>query len=161
METLTWRLVGGTDCSSRAIAWFGGGLYSHIDFRESDGSYTGARADRIGGQPPGYFTRPADYIPARKLLRTLFLTLSVTAEQARAFRIASNLKLHAPYDRSAIWGFLLGRNWRDPGSWECAEAQADSCEKAGIFAPLILSTNKITPNDMALLLSALGAKANA
>ena len=45
MSTLTWRFIAEKDIASRAIAWFGGGSWSHIDVRNPDGTYTGARED--------------------------------------------------------------------------------------------------------------------
>ena len=147
MSTLTWRFIAEKDIASRAIAWFGGGSWSHIDVRNPDGTYTGAREDG------GYIQRPADYI---KPAHWCFFTLEVTAEQEIAFWKSSNAKLGDAYDKLAIWGFLLGRDWAEPGKWICSEAQAHNLTCAKIIHPLYLSANRITPNDMTLILSSIG-----
>lgn len=147
MSTLTWRFIAEKDIASRAIAWFGGGSWSHIDVRNPDGTYTGAREDG------GYIQRPADYI---KPAHWCFFTLEVTAEQEVAFWKSSNAKLGDAYDKLAIWGFLLGRDWAEPGKWICSEAQAHNLTCAKIIHPLYLSANRITPNDMTLILSSIG-----
>ena len=54
-------------------------------------------------------------------------------------------------------GFIAGRDWSDPGSWICSELQCAAAESADIVKPLVLSANKITPNDLTLIWSALGA----
>jgi hypothetical protein len=154
--TLRWRFIAEKDVGSRAISWFGGGQFSHVDLVMPDGQYAGARTaiDKAATNKPGYQLRPADYIKAAV---SVVMSLEVTAEQEVAVYKASNAKLGDPYDHLAIWGFVLGRNWEEPGSWICSEAQAQNITCAGICKPLYLTANRITPNDLTLILSALGA----
>lgn len=153
---LRWRFIAEKDVASRAIAWFGGGEWSHVDLVMPSGQYAGARTaiDNAPSGSAGYQLRPIDYI---KPARSVVLSLEVSAAQEQACYTASNAKLGDPYDHIAIWGFALGRNWAQPGAWECAEAQADNIVKASISKPLYLSANRITPNDLTLILTALGA----
>lgn len=152
----TLRFIEGRGPASIAIAYFGGGLYSHVDYRCEDGSWLGARSDRVGGKPPGVQIRPADYV---KPVRELLLELQTTPEQERDHYAFLYSQIDKPYDKWAIAGFITGRNWRNPGSWICSELQCAAAESADIMQPLVLTANKITPNDLALIWSALGAKA--
>lgn len=145
---LRWRFIAEKDPLSRTISWWGGGDWSHIDLAMPDGTFAGAR---LNG---GYQIRPADYI---KPAKSCVLSLETTPEQEMAYYAASKAKEGAPYDRIAIAGFIVGRNWAQPGAWICSEAQADNAVKAEIIKPLYLSANRITPNDMTLILSAVGA----
>lgn len=154
MATLRWRFIAEKAIASRAIAWFGGGEFSHIDLVMPDGRYAGARTAADGAAEPGYQIRPTDYI---KPAHSLVLSLEVTPEQEQACYKASTAKVGDAYDHIAIWGFAFGRNWAEPGAWECAEAQAHNIVCANICHPLYLTANRITPNDMTLILSALGA----
>jgi hypothetical protein len=152
---ITLRFIRGRGLLSALIAWFGGGEYSHVDYLMPDGTWLGARSDRIGGAPPGVQIRPADYV---KPVSSLTLSLQTTPEQDRdhyAFLYSQEGK---PYDKWAIFGFIAGRNWRNPGAWICSELQCAAAESADIMQPLVLTANRITPNDLALVWSALGAK---
>jgi hypothetical protein len=151
---LRWRFIAEKDLASRAIAWFGGGNWSHVDLVMPDGSFAGARADVLKGVAAGYQIRPYDYIAP---VSEVMLSLEVTASQAQAYYDASKAKIGCPYDKLAILGFILGRNWMEPDAWECAEAQADNGMLAKLWNKLYLSANRITPNDLTLILSAVGA----
>jgi hypothetical protein len=154
MTVLRWRFIAEKAFTSRAIAWFGGGDWSHVDLIMPDGSFAGARSDVLKEIPAGYRVRPYDYIaPAREIQ----LSHEVTQAQADACYAASKAKEGAPYDELAIWGFIWGRNWMEPDSWICSEAQVDNGMKAALWGPLYLSANRITPNDFTLILTAVGA----
>ena len=153
-RTITLRFIRGRGPLSALIAWFGGGEYSHVDFRMADGAWLGARSDRIGGVPAGVQVRPADYI---KPLHEMRLSLKVTLEQYRDHFEFLYSQVGKPYDHWAIYGFIAGRNWRHPSAWVCSELQCAAAESADIMQPLVLTANRITPNDMALIWSALGA----
>jgi hypothetical protein len=154
MSILSWRFIAEKDLGSRAISWFGGGSFSHVDLVMPDGTFAGARTAADGAKAPGYQIRPVDYI---KPARSIVMSLEVTSEQADAVFASSNAKLGDPYDHIAIWGFVLGRNWAEPGAWICSEAQVQNMVCAKICHPIYLTANKITPNDLTILLSGLGA----
>jgi hypothetical protein len=69
-------------------------------------------------------------------------------------------QVNKPYDTEAIWAFLFNRNWREPDSWICSELQSAAGEASGIFPPLYLAANKITPVSCALAFSAVGGTTN-
>jgi hypothetical protein len=152
---ITLRFIRGYGLGSALIAWFGGGEYSHVDYAMPDGTWLGARNDHIGGVPPGVQIRPADYI---RPVRQLTLALQTTPEQDRDHYAFLYSQIGKPYDRWAIFGFIFGRNWQDPGDWICSELQCAAAMSADIMQPLCLTANKITPNDLTLIWSALGAR---
>ena len=156
-KTLTWQLSLSSGLSSSAIAWFGGGGYSHIDVVTTDGWLRGARHDRIGNKPSGYFDRPPDYGNDVWIRRTLF-ALEITAAQYVAYWSFSRQQLGKPYDDRGIWGFALGkRDWREDDSWFCSEEVAANLEYAQLINPLFEGTNRVDPGDCAFIFCALGA----
>ena len=152
---ITLRFIRDHGISSALIAWFGGGEYSHVDYAMPDGTWLGARSERVGGIPPGVQIRPANYITP---LRCLTLSLQTTSEQDRDHYQFLYSQIGKPYDKWAILGFIFGRNWQDPGAWICSELQCAAAMSADIMQPLCLTANRITPNDLTLIWSALGAK---
>jgi hypothetical protein len=151
---ITLRFIRGHGVGSGLISWFGGGLYSHVDYAMPDGTWLGARSDRVGGKPAGVQIRPADYVTP---IRQLTLALNTTPEQGRDHYAFLFSQIGKPYDKMAILGFIVGRNWEDPGAWICSELQCAAAISADILKPLCLTANRITPNDLTLLWSALGA----
>lgn len=133
------------DIASSAIAWFSQGDLSHVDAIIGESLY-GAR---VSG---GVACRPEDY--AKFALRVVF-TLPCTVEQRERWEDFLWKQFGKPYDHQAIWGFVIGRNWREDDSWICSELQAAALEYAGIVPPLYLASNKITPDSLALAISAL------
>jgi hypothetical protein len=152
---ITLRFIRGRGLSSGLIAWFGGGEYSHVDYAMPDGTWLGARTDYPINGKAGVQIRPANYTTP---IRQLTLSLQTTPEQDRDHYAFLYSQIGKPYDRMAILGFIAGRDWEDPGSWICSELQCAAAESAGIMQPLVLTANKITPNDLTLIWSALGAK---
>lgn len=120
-----------------------------------DGSLLGARSDRIGGKPPGVQVRPANY--ARWPLRVVY-SLDVLPWQEETFYGFLDAQIGKPYDKLAIWAFVLNRNWRDVDSWICSELQARALEIAGVLRPSLLPVNKITPVMLAELVGEAGAQ---
>ena len=151
---ITLQFVRGAEFSSKVIAWFGGGIYSHVDAVLADGSLLGARDDSVGGQPSGVWVRPANY---EKWEVQDVYHLESTAVQELVFYEYIKGQVGKPYDSRAIWGFALGTYWRDPDAWFCAELHAAAIEWA-LKLHLVLANSKITPSDLALVVSALGAK---
>ncbi len=149
------QFVCGGSLSSQAIAWFSQGHLSHVDAILPDGTLLGARSDRIRGIEPGVRIRPGAY--ERWSSRVVF-TLPSTVEQEAAFHGYLRRQIGKPYDHTAIWGFVLNRNWRESDSWICSELQAAALEHAGLVPNLYLSANKMTPVAVALVTSAIGAQ---
>lgn len=152
---ITLRFVREPCLSSDLIAWFTQGHLSHVDCITKSGKALGARSDRVGGEPAGVWVRPADY--AAFALVTCF-ELDATPAQEKAFYQFLNAQIGKPYDHRAIWGFVTGRDWREPDSWICSELQAAALEYAGIVPKLYVAANKITPNALALIASVVGRR---
>jgi uncharacterized protein YycO len=139
--------------SSALIALFSAGHFSHVDAVWGKTSLLGARSD---GLPPGVEVRPAEYL--RFSTRVVF-EIPATAHQKAKWRAFLKAQIGKPYDHSAIWGFVRGRDWRQADSWICSELQAAALEHAGVLPKLYIATNKITPVFLAGLVSAIGATA--
>lgn len=61
-----------------------------------------------------------------------------------------------PYDMTGILAFVLGRDWQEEDSWFCSELIAAALSACGWLPnKLVVASNKITPPDLLLLVSAL------
>jgi hypothetical protein len=142
--------------SSDLIAWFShGGGFSHVDAVGPRGELWGARSDLVGTIPSGVQIRPADY---HTFVHRVIFTLQVSPDQRKAFWRFLYAQVGKPYDSKAIWAFAFDRDWRATDSWICSELQMAALEAAGIVPALYVPTVKITPRDVALVISAIGAK---
>ncbi len=149
------QFVVGRALSSKAIAWWGAGHFSHVDAVHSDGSLWGARSDWIAhGVPPGFQVRPAFY---EKWNERELYSLATTEEEETRFWKFLQAQIGKPYDKTAIWGFAAGRNWRADDSWFCSEVQTAAIEASGKLPVLAVPDNKIMPGTLAIVMSALGA----
>lgn len=157
--TIKLQFVYGGGLSSRAISWFSAGSgakrLSHVDAVLDDGTLFGARSDRIGGEPPGCYRRPAGY---EKWSYKVVFELACTDAQKKAWTTFLEAQYAKPYDHLAIWGFALGRAWREDDCWICSELQSRALEVAGIVPPLYLTVSRITPEALALVCSAIGGR---
>jgi hypothetical protein len=144
---ITLQFLAGMDFSSNLISWFGGGpAYSHVDAVLADGRLLGAR------QEGGVAIRAADYYGQTKTLR---VEIPTTTPQTDRFWNFIDQQIGKPYDSKAIIGFVVGRDWRDPGSWFCSELIAAGLEEADLVHKLACPANKVTPADLVLILSAM------
>lgn len=150
------QFVQGPDISSRAIAWFSAGHFSHVD-AFFDNGLLGARSDEIWGRGswigPGVKLRPQNYA---KWPKRVVMEIKTTMMQETAFRRFLYNQLNKPYDKTAIVAFLFNRNWREADSWFCSELQAAALEYCGVFPKLYVDSNKITPVALSLAFSAAG-----
>ncbi len=89
------------------------------------------------------------------------ISLDATKKQERDFYAYLNAQIGKPYDKTAITAFVFNRDWREEDAWYCSELQAAALEDAGLSHPLYLPASKVTPVSLALVMSALGAKAKA
>jgi len=151
--TIQIQFVCEANIASQAIAWFSQGHFSHVDAVLPDGNLLGARNDSVGGQPPGVRVRPQGYA---KFSERIVMTIPASAVQTKAYYDFLNSQLGKPYDTRAIWGFVLGRDWREDDSWICSELQSAAGESSLVLPKLYLAANKITPVGCALAYSAVG-----
>jgi hypothetical protein len=153
MGAIVMQFVGNHSFGSEMIEWFDHGVYSHVDTVLADGSLLGARDDVIDGIPAGVQIRPASYVDGYQHI--LRVAIPCTDEQEAAYYASARSKIGKPYDEEAIAAFVVGRNWRDPDAWFCSEDNADSLEACGLVKPLSAPCNKIAPDDLLLVVSAL------
>lgn len=152
MAAIVLQFVEGSGVGSDLIRWFDHGQYSHVDTVLPDGTLLGARDDVIDGTPAGVQIRPASYVAGEIVLR---VAIPCTDAQQGAYYAFVREQLGKPYDEEAIAAFVVGRSWRDPGDWFCSELCAAGIEASGLVPLLIAPANKIAPDDLALVVSAL------
>jgi len=155
---ITLQFVRGTGISSSAIAWFGGGIFSHVDGVLDNGRLLGARSDAVGGAKPGVWTRAPDY--EKWKIKKTFTLPCYKAQHDAFYRFAAD-QIGKPYDKNSIVGFFTGRevreDWRNPSAWFCAELWAAALEESLISGQIFLPVNKVCPNSLAFILSSMGA----
>lgn len=131
---------------SWAIRVFQRGWATHVDAVLEDGNLLGARY--VGGvaiRPPGY----------APFTRTQRITIPVRPEVEAAFYGFLYDQVGKPYDTTAIMAFALDRNWREDDSWECSELDTAALEASGAVPELSMSANRVTPNMLMFLASAM------
>ena len=139
------QFVSGKGWSSDLIEWFGHGLYSHVDCVMPDGRLLGARLEG------GVAVRSPDYEVFERVCR---VGLPVEYSMASGWAEWLLAQVGKPYDKTAIAAFAAGRDWQEPDSWFCSELAAASLIHCGYFQwPLVVGANKITPDDLVLVLS--------
>lgn len=145
------------DPMSAFIRYRAGSKWSHVDAVCEDGDLIGARAfrettsDGLHTYRPGVQKRRADYHHFTHALRIKVLTDPVLA--ARYYALISD-EIGKSYDFSAIWGFALDRDWRNPERWFCDELVLSIFEKIHFWAHcLALPLWRIDPGGSQLVLS--------
>lgn len=146
--------VSGNDIGSRLIKWFSHGAdFSHVDVIWPDGKLFGSRTDRSGAPAAGVQFRDASYVNGCETLRIDIPAVEADRQRFYDFLLAQEGK---PYDASAIAAFIFGRDWQEDDSWFCSELVTSALVQGGVFKyPLVVPSNKITPSDLLLLLSAV------
>lgn len=152
MGAIALQFVEGSGFGSALIKYYDHGLYSHVDSVLPDGTLLGARDDVIDGIPSGVQIRPASYVAGETVLR---VTIPCTDAQQDAFYAFMRAQLGKPYDETSIAAFALGRDWRADDSWFCSELCSAGIEASGLVPPLSAPANKIAPDDLLLVVSAL------
>jgi hypothetical protein len=141
------------DLGSDFIRLYDHGSWSHVDNVLPDGSLLGARDDTCGGKPEGVQIRPDGYLPFTATKRVV---LMCTTTQSDVWLSFIQAQIGKPYDETAIAGFVLNRDWRRDDSWFCSELACAALETSKIFPfPLAAQANKVTPDDLFLVASAL------
>lgn len=142
-----------------AIEWFTQGTVGHVDIVMPDGGLLGAQQMAgLGGKPAGVQIRPQGY---GGMLNPVRYSLPATPFQEDDFYGFARAQVGKPYDVEAIVAFVVGRNWRDPSAWFCSELAAAALEHAGIIHTLAAPMNKVTPEGLMLVASALATAAGA
>lgn len=152
----------GSEFSSRAIEWFGGGGWSHMANVLPDGSIIDARNDivKFGDQcfPAGVQHRPKGYLEA-ECSRWLVLEIPCTIHQVKSWESNLRSQVGKPYDQIGILDFVTGgirdRNWRDESAWFCSELGIWAQENSGICPPLEAPVFRIPPGEALLIDMAL------
>jgi uncharacterized protein YycO len=152
MGAITLQFVGNDSLGSRLIEWYDHGQYSHVDTVLPDGSLLGARDDVIGSIPAGVQIRPAGYVIGDRMKR---VTVPCSDAREQNYYDFVEAQIGKPYDEKAIAAFFTGRDWRDESAWFCSELVAAGLEAAAVFFPLSAPCNKIAPDDLLLILSAM------
>lgn len=154
MSAIILQFADNESTGSKLIEWYDHGKYSHVDTVLPDGSLLGARDDEIGGIPKGVQVRPSDYVRGDILLR---VSLEAPDAIVKSYYDFVMSQVGKPYDETAIAAFVVGRNWTENDSWFCSELVASGLEKAGYVHMLSAPVNKIAPDDLLLILSAMVA----
>ena len=149
-----FQFVLGRGLSSKVIAWYSSGHFSHVDIILPDGRLLGARSDAPGGTRTGVQIRPAFY---EKWNQRVIMGIETSVDQERSFYDFLMPQVGKPYDSTAIWGFVAGRDWRNDDAWYCSELGTAAIEVANICPVLYTPRNKVTPAALATVMSALGA----
>ena len=126
----------------RAIRWFTQGSVGHVDMVLPDGSLLGAQYASGMGAPSGVQIRPAGY---GGMTNRILVRIPWPEDDARVWQFMHE-QIGKPYDTTAIWGFVFGRNWRDPGAWYCAEIFGGLFEYIGLIPHIETPISKITPS---------------
>ncbi|MDE3106396.1 MAG: hypothetical protein KGK08_14595 [Acidobacteriota bacterium] len=135
--------------SIRAETWCD---YSHVDYVLDNGERIGAH------EQDGVQQRPADYAVWTARLDVMVPCTDAQKEAAEAFLRA---QIGTPYDKAAIAGILVHRDWRTEGEWFCSELGMAACEACGVVAPVPINIDRITPRDLLLVLSAMAKQQEA
>lgn len=152
------QFVHENNLASNAIAWFSHGKFSHVEAIWPGHTFIepttyGSYEKKMDGIPSGVQFRPVGY--NKKIDLCVHCHIPATEKQVELWKEWMREQWNKDYDWRAIWGFVAGRNWRDPGKWICSELQARALEVCGIVPELYLPTNRITPVALALTVSAI------
>lgn len=151
---ITAQLYRGVAATSRLIRWYGGkGAmgFSHIDAVLP--AWTGREGQLLGARfKGGVQIRPAGYLPSARATR---FTIDCAPQQESLFYEFLFNQIGKPYDWRAILAFVVDRDWRCPDAWYCSELFSAALEHCGRIPRLFAPESRLTPNDDALLLSAL------
>jgi hypothetical protein len=150
--TIVLQFVEGSGLGAGLIKWFGHGTYSHVDAVLPDGRLLGARSDNRSGVPEGVQIRPASYVGLEKTTR---IVLPATDVQESDFYAFLHDQIGKPYNRIGIVAFALNAAWTSVGAWFCSHLQTAALQRAGWLPQLSEPPNKIDPDDLFLILSAI------
>lgn len=138
------------DVVSHVIMDWTRGQFSHVDIVTPKGTLIGARSDVhiIGGvtYPAGVIERPAGYAP---FTATKLLTFEVGHDDS--FWQFVQAQIGKPYDKGAIAGLALDRDWHNPNQWFCSELAAAALEAGAFINPLPTGVWFVSPRDIDII----------
>jgi hypothetical protein len=152
MGAITLQFVEGSGLGAGMIKWFGHGKYSHVDCVLPDGKLLGARSDRVGGKPPGVQIRPASYLGKEKTLR---VKIPCTGQQEHFFYRFLYTEIGRAYNKLGIVAFFFATDWTTEGNYFCSQLATKALQEVNLFENLSEPANKIDPDDLRLLISAV------
>jgi hypothetical protein len=155
MGAITLQFVGNHSFGSELIAWFGKGVYSHVDSVLPDGSLLGARDDVIDGIPAGVQIRPATYVASYPEVKRI--VIPCTDQQEVDYYAFVKAQIGKKYDELAIAAFFVGTQWTTLGEWFCSMLVTAGLELVKIFEQLCLPPTKVDPDTLMLIISAIVA----
>jgi uncharacterized protein YycO len=155
MGQIVMQFVGNnTSIGSKLIEWFSHSPYSHVDTVMPNGTLLGARSDKIMGVPPGVQIRPASYVLAEHDLITRVVIPCTDAQQKKYYQFVTS-QIGKPYDKTAIFAFVVNRDWTEDDAWFCSELNSAGTMACGLFKHLSQPHNKIDPGDLFFLISSI------
>lgn len=133
--------------------------FSHIDFVLEDGSLLGASdnpsAPVLMGNPRGVAIRPG--VPPYQEFAVRRQMIIQTAQASSVIEAAMS-QLGKPFDGEALHDFFSDsfpgvRDWRDNGTWFCAELVIWAFETGKYWYPreLLWPKNRVSPTDIFLI----------
>lgn len=152
MGAIVLQFVEGTGLGSGMIKWFGHGSYSHVDCVLPDGTLLGSRSDVMSGAPAGVQIRPAGYVNKDDVRR---ITLPATDAQESTFYSFMRSQIGKPYNKLGIFAFAVNAEWSTVGAWFCSQVVTRALQECGWLRELTEPPNKIDPDDLLLIISAL------
>jgi hypothetical protein len=138
------------DFASAAISMFERGEYSHVDTivldQNGNEHLLGARLD----------TGVAVVPKSGRFKNILRVDIPVSEKQSYVYHSFVIDQLGKPYDQTAIFAFIINRDWRDPNKWFCSELVAAGLLECFFFPNQPISAiNRIAPQDLLLMVSTL------
>jgi uncharacterized protein YycO len=149
---VTVQLSAQGDIVSEVIRDFTRTWCSHVDAVWPDSRLLGARSDVCAGVASGVQLRPAGYAA---FVRTERITFAATAAQEADFYDFLGQQVGKPYDKLAVLGLGIDRDWRSDDKWFCSELVMAALEHAGIVGKITSPVTFISPRDILLLGEAL------
>lgn len=134
--------------TSRLIELFSAGPVSHVDAIEpTTGLLWGARFDKVGGKPSGFYGRPASYI--EKETTRVIVAIPCRRTQQDGFWAAAHASEGEPYDWEGIVSFGLGGSWHKRGTAFCSEKMRELLVGQAILPARPFDQGyKTTPKDL-------------
>lgn len=134
----------------------GGGWAQHCEALTPDGFLLGAKPEG------GVQKRPRDY-DAGTFSRELYVPIETPiisfddnitpSAMAGIFYSYLETKVGAPYNWTAIADIALEQNWKGNGGDICSQLMTLGLRDCGYFPRLYVTSNRITPRDLLLMLS--------
>jgi hypothetical protein len=154
MGTITLQFVEGDGVGAALIKWFGHGKFSHVDCVLPDsGNLLGARADQLGKNiKSGVRVRPYGYTKKEPVEK---VEIHCSDHQQQLFYAFMAKQLGKSYNRLGIVAFFFSTEWTTQGNWFCSQLVTAGLQAAGLLKELTVPPNKIDPDDLRLMVSAV------